>query len=242
MRESWKRLANGLTRRQALSGAAAAFGLGLAASKSAVSSPQQHIAAAPPGAQVCVLTPQATEGPFYFDPKLVRADIAEGKHGAPLTLTLQVVNANDCARLEHARVDIWHSDGLGLYSGFVGQETGSAGGETFLRGTQFANVDGEVHFETIYPGWYPGRTPHIHFKVFTDPASVATGQLYFPDTLSTRIYASIPPYNARKAERDTDNNNDFVFLRQGGVETLLKIEEKDGRYLASLVIGVDRTR
>lgn len=115
-----------------------------------------------------MLTPQATEGPFYFDPKLVR-------------------------------------------------------------------------FETIYPGWYPGRTPHIHFKVFTDPASVATGQLYFPDALSTRIYASIPPYNARKAKRDTDNNNDFVFLRQGGVETLLKIEEKDGRYLASLVIGVDRT-
>lgn len=223
-----------MTRRQALSGAAAAFGLGLAAGKSAVSSSQQRIAAALPGAEVCVLTPQATEGPFYFDRKLVRADIAEGKHGAPLTLTLQMVNAKDCARLEQARVDVWHSE-------FAGQETGSARGETFLRGTQFANADGEVRFETIYPGWYPGRTPHIHFKVFTDPASVATGQLYFPDALSTRIYASIPPYNARKAKRDTDNNNDFVFLRQGGVETLLKIEEKDGRYLASLVIGVDRT-
>jgi hypothetical protein len=106
---------------------------------------------------------------------------------------------------------------------------------------RFANADGEVRFETISPGWYPGRTPRIHFKVFTDPASVATGQLCFPDALSTRIYASIPPYNARKAKRDTDNSNDFVFLHQGRVETLLKIEEKDGRYLASLVIGVDRT-
>jgi len=77
--------------------------------------------------------------------------------------------------------------------------------------------------------------------LFTDPASVATGQLYFPDALSTRIYATIPPYDARKAERDTDNGNDFIFQRQGGAETLLKIDENDGRYLASLVIGVDRT-
>jgi len=169
----------------------------------------------------------------------VRADIAEGKHGAPLTFTLQMVNAKDCARLEQARVDVWHSDSLGLYSGFAGQETGSARGETFLRGSPMPMAK---CFETISPGWYPGRTPRIHFKVFTDPASVATGQLYFPDALSTRIYASIPPYNARKAKRDTDNSNDFVFLHQGRVETLLKIEEKDGRYLASLVIGVDRTR
>jgi protocatechuate 3,4-dioxygenase beta subunit len=241
MRESWKQIANGLTRRQALSGAAATLGLGLAAGKSAGANAQQRIAAALPGAKVCVLTPQATEGPFYFDPKLVRADITEGKQGAPLTLTLQVVNAKDCARLEQTRVDVWHSDGLGLYSGYAGQETGSARGETFLRGTQFANDDGEVRFETIYPGWYPGRTPHIHYKVFTDPASVATGQLYFPDALSTRIYATIPPYDARKAERDTDNGNDFIFQRQGGAETLLKIDENDGRYLASLVIGVDRT-
>ena len=125
-----------------------------------------------------MLTPQATEGPFYFDPKLVRADIAEGKHGAPLTLTLQMVNAKDCARLEQARVDVWHSDGLGLYSGFAAQETGSARGETFLRGTQFANADGEVRFETIYPGWYPGRTPHIHFKVATASGGLLTSQFY----------------------------------------------------------------
>jgi hypothetical protein len=105
------------------------------------------------------------------------------------------------------------------------------------RPTQFANVDGEVCFETIYPGWYPGRTPHIHIKVFTDPASVVTGQL--PDALSTRIYTTISPYDARKAKRDTDNSNDVIFKRQGGADTLLRLEEKGGAYLASLVIGVD---
>jgi protocatechuate 3,4-dioxygenase beta subunit len=120
--------------------------------------------AAHSGAKVCVLTPEATEGPFYFDPKLVRSDITEGKQGAPLLLTLQVVQAKDGAPLQNARIDVWHADGLGLYSGYARQETGSTKGETFLRGTRFTGPDGELRFNTIYPGWYPGRAPHIHFK------------------------------------------------------------------------------
>ena len=103
---------------------------------------------------MCILTPEATEGPFYFDPKLVRSDITEGKQGAPLVLTLQIVQAKDCTPLSDARVDVWHADELGLYSGYARQETGSAKGETFLRGTQFTGADGEVRFKTIYPGWY----------------------------------------------------------------------------------------
>jgi protocatechuate 3,4-dioxygenase beta subunit len=83
---------------------------------------------------VCVLTPEATEGPFYFDPKLVRSDITEGKQGAPLVLTIQIVEANDCTPLQDARVDVWQADGLGLYSGYAGQETGSTKGETFPAG------------------------------------------------------------------------------------------------------------
>ena len=230
-----------LTRRQALSGQRRSA-LELAAAGSRGASAQQRLAATTPDAKVCVLTPEATEGPFYFDPKLVRSDITESKEGAPLTLTLQVVSAKDCAALERKRVDVWHTDALGLYSGYANQETGgSARGEAFPRGTQFADAAGEVRFETVYPGWYPGRTPHIHFKVFTGPASVVTGQLYFPDDLSTRIYTTISPYDVRKAERDTANGNDFIFKHQGGEQTLLKIEEEDGRYLASLVIGVERT-
>ena len=56
--------------------------------------------AARSGAKVCVLTPEAMEGPFYFDPKLVRSDITEGKQGAPLVLALQAVEAKDCAPLK----------------------------------------------------------------------------------------------------------------------------------------------
>lgn len=224
-----------VTRREALAGAVATLGLGLAGATAG-----EGRAELLPDAKVCVLTPEAVEGPFYFDPKLVRADITEGKEGAPLKLTLQVVDAKNCAKLAQARVDIWHSDGFGAYSGYARQETGSTKGETFLRGTQFTDSDGQVSFATIYPGWYPGRTPHIHFKIFLDAATLVTGQLYFPDPLTERIYATASPYRGRKGERGTFNANDFIFRGQGGADTLVNVKEEGGSYIASLVIGVDR--
>jgi protocatechuate 3,4-dioxygenase beta subunit len=225
-----------ITRREALT-AAAGIGAGCLfrrTRRAAAREPSQS------GTKVCVLTPEATEGPFYFDPKLVRSDITEGKQGAPLSLTLQTVEAEDCAPLQGARVDIWHADALGLYSGYADQETGSAKGKTFLRGTQFTGAGGEVRFNTIYPGWYPGRTPHIHFKVFVDERSVITGQVYFPDPVTEHVYATKLPYRERKEERDTFNADDFIFVRQGGTDTIVNLTEKAGSYLASLVIGIQR--
>ncbi|HKB22990.1 MAG TPA: intradiol ring-cleavage dioxygenase [Methyloceanibacter sp.] len=241
MRKNRKEKAAGLTRRQALTCAAATFGFGLATGKSL--SAEERLAATLPGAKVCILTPEAVEGPFYFDPKLVRADITERRRGAPLALTLQVASVEDCARLKGARVDLWHADGHGMYSGYRGQgDDGiSTRGESFLRGTQFTDADGQVRFATIYPGWYPGRTPHIHFKVLLDAASLVTGQLYFPDDLSARIYAGVAPYNERKTKRDiVANEEDFIFLDQSGAETLVSVTEEGGTCRASLVIGVDR--
>jgi protocatechuate 3,4-dioxygenase beta subunit len=224
------------TRRDALTGAAAigaGFVMGRAGAKEEASRSR---------AKMCVLTPEAMEGPFYFDPNLVRSDITEGKQGAPLVLTLQIVHANDCVPVPRARVDVWHTDALGLYSGYARQETGSAKGETFLRGTQFTGVDGEVRFTTIYPGWYPGRTPHIHFKVFDNDRSVITGQLYFPDPITEHIYGTSSPYRQRKAERDTFNADDFIFVRQRGPDTILTLQENGRSRLASLVIGIERNR
>ena len=94
-----------------------------------------------------------------------------------------------------------------------------------MRGTQFTAVDGRVAFDTIYPGWYPGRTPHIHFKVILDDKERVTGQLYFPDTASERIYAAHSPYRERKQDRDTVNANDFIF-REEGEATLAEIERR----------------
>jgi protocatechuate 3,4-dioxygenase beta subunit len=241
MGKNWKRNATGLTRREALTGAAATLGFGLAAGKSR--SAQERLGATLPGANVCILTPEAVQGPFYFDSRLVRADITEGRPGAPLALTLQVASVKDCARLKGVRVDLWHADGQGIYSGYRGQgDDGiSTRGQTFLRGTQLTDADGQVRFATIYPGWYPGRTPHIHFKVLLDAGSLVTGQLYFPDDLSAQIYARRAPYNERKAKRDiVANTEDFIFQDQGGADTLVSVKEEGGSYSASLVIGVDR--
>ena len=236
-KDSWSAV---LTRRKVLTAAAgtgvAAFVLG----RNGRAGAKEQLAQS--GAKVCVLTPQAVEGPFYFDPKLVRSDITEGKQGAPLLLILQIVEAKDCVPLQDARVDVWHADGLGLYSGYAGQDTGSAKGETFLRGTQFSGADGDVRFNTIYPGWYPGRTPHIHFKAFIDNRNVITGQLYFPDHITEQVYATTPPYRERKRERDTFNASDFIFVRQGGADTIVDLKQESGSYLASLVISIQRNR
>ena len=205
-----------LTRRQALTGTAA-LGVSLALGNSGPTA--ASLATAP---KVCILT--------------------EGRPGAPLTLSLQVVEAGSCAALEGGRVDIWHSDALGVYSGYARQATGSTEGQTFLRGTQFGGADGTVRFATIYPGWYPGRTPHIHFKVILDDKDLVTGQLYFPDTTSERIYATLSPYRERKAERNTFNANDFIFQKQGGADTRVEVEKKGGAYRATLTIGIDRAR
>jgi protocatechuate 3,4-dioxygenase beta subunit len=227
-----------VTRRQVLAGAATAASAVLG--WRAANAQGDPAGSAKPHGKACILTPEATEGPFYFDPKLVRAAVAEGKAGAPLALTLQVVDAETCAALDKVRIDIWHCDGLGVYSGYARQETGSAKGETFLRGTQFTDADGAVHFDTIYPGWYPGRTPHIHFKVILDDKDLVAGQLYFPDAVSERVYATHSPYRERKQERDTVNANDFIFLEQRGADTLVDIEEAGGSYRAALEIGIDR--
>ena len=235
-KDSWSAV---LTRRKVLTNAAG-IGTGLFLSRYARAGAKEQSAQS--GAKVCVLTPQAVEGPFYFDPKLVRSDITEGKQGAPLFLILQIVEAKDCVPLQDARVDVWHADGLGLYSGYAGQDTGSAKGETFLRGTQFSGADGDVRFNTIYPGWYPGRTPHIHFKAFIDNRNVITGQLYFPDHITEQVYATTPPYRERKRERDTFNASDFIFVRQGGADTIVDLKQESGSYLASLVIGIQRNR
>jgi protocatechuate 3,4-dioxygenase beta subunit len=194
----------------------------------------------------CVLTPQTGEGPFYFDPKLVRADITEGTAGVPLTLDVRVVTAGDCSPIHKARVDIWHADARGVYSGYSGQwgngasPDRSAPGKTFLRGTQFANEAGHTVFQTIYPSWYRARTPHIHFKVFLEPREVAVSQIYFPDDISDQVFAHSKAYAARRRNRDTYNDND-MFMRGGRLGGAHCDVEKDGAgYRAVVVIGIEK--
>lgn len=190
------------------------------------------------GADVCVITPETTAGPFYFDPGLERADITEGRPGVATRVRLQVVDAA-CQAVAGARIDIWHCDASGLYSGYPGHPGGlSTVGETFMRGTQFADANGVVEFATVYPGWYPGRTAHIHFIVFLAEATILTGQIFFPDDVSTSIYQSQAPYNERGAERDTLNADDGI-ARRAGSASLAAVETASGGYLATMIIGMN---
>jgi protocatechuate 3,4-dioxygenase beta subunit len=191
-------------------------------------------------ANVCMLTPQATEGPYYIDPRLVRADITEGRPGVRLDMALQVVSG-DCVPIEGARVDLWHCDAQGNYSGFARQGSDGVtdtGGETFLRGTLLTDAGGVALFHTIYPGWYRGRTAHLHYKVFLDSRSVLTSQVFLPDTLSDSIYERAAAYAGRPAEGRVRNGGDSIAMR-AGAGAFAAVKAVDGGFDASLVVGVD---
>lgn len=192
------------------------------------------------GADVCAIIPEVTEGPYYFDPALERADITEGRPGIPLRVRLQIVDAA-CLAMVGARVDIWHCDATGVYSGYAGQgddRSVDTTGATFMRGTQFTDANGVVEFNTVYPSWYSGRTTHIHFKVFVADNVVLTGQMFFPDALSEYIYLNVAPYNDRTRQRDTLNASDSI-ATQSTRAAYAFIKELDEEYLAAMIVGID---
>ena len=182
-------------------------------------------------AVTCVLTPEQTEGPFYIDAAKLRRNITAGRPGTPLTLRLAVVDAKNCRPIKGAAVDVWHCDAGGVYSGFD-----AGAGRSFLRGVQRTDARGVATFRTIYPGWYAGRTVHIHVKVHVGGDVVHIGQLYFPDRI-TDVVQRRKPYNTRGA-RTTRNANDGVYAG-GGSRSLLRLrKDAKGAYVGTLTMGV----
>jgi len=179
---------------------------------------------------VCVAgaAPTTTEGPNWVDPKLFRADIrtepATGvaRAGVPLTLTINVQNlsGSTCTPLAGAYVDIWQCDAKGIYSSVAqsynpggGTGTVNTSGQTFLRGYQITDANGQVTFTTIFPGWYTGRTIHIHIRVRTyNGATVLSNfvsQIFFDETLNNTILGDTQ--YSRTSNRDTQNSNDMIY-------------------------------
>jgi protocatechuate 3,4-dioxygenase beta subunit len=220
-----------LTRRRSLLGLGGLFAaaLGAGAAKATEDGP----AGVASGQVKCVLTPEMTEGPYYIDGEKLRRDITDGKPGARLDLFLTVVNASTCRPIRGAVVDIWHCDGSGVYSGFGA----GASSRTFLRGVQKTNANGVAHFKTIYPGWYPGRTVHIHVKVHVGGNVVHTGQLFFVDSFTDAVYRKAP-YNKRP-KRNPRNSGDAIFVN-GGKRSLLKVKKTNTGYRGTITMGVTR--
>jgi protocatechuate 3,4-dioxygenase beta subunit len=181
------------------------------------------------------LAPEETQGPYYIQSSQVRQDITDGKKGLPLDIELTIVNGNTCQPIANAMVDLWHADAEGLYSAYPGQgdnRTIDNSRETFLRGVQVTGSDGKVTFKTIYPGWYRGRTTHVHFNNNT----LVTSQLYFPEDVNQTAYTSAL-YKVR-GQKDTPNASDMVYLPTNmGERTVLKMQKQGEAYQASLTVG-----
>lgn len=168
-------------------------------------------------------------------------DITDGKTGVPFELALTIVTAGTCEPIANAMVDVWHADADGVYSAYPGQKDSrnlDTTGQTFLRGIQVTGADGKVTLKSIYPGWYRGRTTHLHFKVHFNNNTLITSQLYLPEEINSAVYGNAAAYKGR-GQKDTPNATDMVYLPANlGARTVLKVQQQGEGYLGSLVIGV----
>ena len=201
---------------------------------------------AKPATPICVARPEMTAGPFYVDTELERSDIrlalSDGAPtpGALLELYFNVfqLRGQACTPLAGAVVDVWHCDAAGRYSG-VSDRRGNTEDQKFLRGYQLTDEAGRAHFTTIYPGWYPGRTVHIHFTVRSAEGAETpftfTSQLFFDDTLTDAVHGK-EPYTAA-GPRDRRNADDGIY-RRGGDQLMLAAKEEEGVYGAVFDVAI----
>jgi uncharacterized protein (TIGR03437 family) len=194
-----------------------------------------------------VTAPAQTEGPYFVEENLNRSDIrvdpTDGTISPGVVLTLSVtvhqVNNTSCGLLPGAHVEIWHCDAGGIYSDVAAN---NSRGKKFLRGYQTTDSNGMVNFTTVYPGWYSGRTVHIHFKVRTYSGTTKydefTSQLFFDDIITDEVFTQAP-YSSRRT-RDTRNANDMVLAPTANKDRLMLAVTKTGEtYAASVDIGVN---
>ncbi len=212
----------------------------------------------------CVVQPEQTEGPYFVDKMLDRSDIrvdpASGaiRAGLPLSLAFavsQIGSDGACAPLAGAQVDVWQCDAAGVYSG-VKDRSFNTTGLNFLRGYQTTDARGMANFVTIYPGWYPGRAVHVHFKIRTAPVPPVatssganasssgeiaakvyefTSQLYFDENLTDRVFAR-EPYSGRTGQR-MRNESDGIF-RTGGAQLMLPVAENADSYAGTFALAL----
>lgn len=218
-----------------------------------------HAEARQPGSDAsCMLINSETGGPFEADgsngpnvltsPAVFRSDIRSNldgsnvQPGVAFILKMTVVNvANNCAPMVGAAIYLWHCNADGAYSAYAGMGQNDHAGNTFLRGVQVTDPNGQVTFTTIYPGRYPGRATHFHARIYRDESfntTLRTTQFAFDDAKTSKVYASSSAYKDSKAARETTNDEDWLF-RDGFSGQLLELSgDPASGYEGSIVVGV----
>lgn len=199
----------------------------------------------------CVVVPTETAGPFPLnlsnDMAYYRRVINEDKQGATMNVNMTFVNVNDaCSPIVGARIDFWHCDKDGYYSGFTtNAHLGSQNhvGETFCRGIQISDANGQVTFTSIFPGWYPGRTGHVHFRVYLGGTLEATSQFTFPIAAKNAVYTTNSLYSIWGAD-PKDPQDDNIFNTPAGVWQTLQLvtmetDAATGEINCAITVGVD---
>lgn len=194
------------------------------ATATATATPTPTPAATATTAGSCIADPAETAGPYPADGTnassgstsnvltaggVVRSDIRSSfiatstvAGGAKTTITLTLVNVNAaCAPLAGYAIYLWHCDRSGNYSLYSG-----AANESYLRGVQVTDANGQVTFTTVFPAAYSGRWPHMHFEVFSSLANalggkyaILTSQLAMPAATCNTIFADTTTYPSSKA-------------------------------------------
>lgn len=174
-------------------------------------------AAPPPPGTGCELIPQETAGPYPLDlsgnDTYFRTDIREDQPGVDHRFRLRIIGSNNCIGMPNLRVDAWHCNVDGYYSGYtVNAHLGSQNNTAarWLRGIQMTDANGEVEFLTRFPGWYPGRTCHIHFQVFLGSMLQATSQFTYPVAEKNALLTTHAPYTTWGAD-PLDFTTDGIF-------------------------------
>jgi protocatechuate 3,4-dioxygenase beta subunit len=158
--------------------------------------------------------------------------VREGRPGTPLTLTFKVVNVSAaCAPVANIDVEIWHCDEVGNYSQY-----GNVANQTFYRGIQRTNANGEATFITNYPGWYQGRATHIHIEAVQNGRSVKVSQIAFPESINNQVHAT--GVYAARGSNPTRNAADGIFADSLDAELVTPTGSVAAGFTAAFQFGV----
>ena len=132
----------------------------------------------------CLRRPRSFSPGLDREHLLFRQDIREDRGGVPLRQKIRILGAENCDPMPNVRVNIWHCDRDGDYSGYAAM---GSEGQTYCRGYQMTDANGECEFVTIFPGWYPGRTTHVHFQVHVSSQYSVVSQWTWPHAAAVEV-------------------------------------------------------